>query len=94
VQLLNFFGHALGLITNFHKSTVVVICCDGIDLASVLEGLPAKRTMFSIRFIGLPLSNSRLRKVDFQFLLDKVLSILNSWNERNLNMARRLPWSS
>ncbi|WVZ87439.1 hypothetical protein U9M48_034075 [Paspalum notatum var. saurae] len=78
------------LVTNFHKSSVIPIRCNGIDLSSVLESIPARRATFPTKYLGLPLSNSRLQKVDFQFLIDKILGKLNSWNGRNLTAAGRL----
>ncbi|WVZ95330.1 hypothetical protein U9M48_041112 [Paspalum notatum var. saurae] len=89
-RLLELFGQASGLTTNFHKSTVIPIRCNGINLQSVLEGFPARRAAFPIKYLGLPLTNTRLCKMDFQFLVDKILAKLNSWNGRNLTVAGRL----
>lgn len=33
---------------------------------------PAARAYFPVKYLGTPLTISRLRKVDFQYLLDKV----------------------
>jgi hypothetical protein len=66
---------------------LVPICCNSIDVANILEGLQVKRTVFLMRFLGPPLSNSKLEKVDFQFLLDKILSKINRWNRRNMSVV-------
>ena len=79
-----------GLKTNFQKSTVIPICCQGIDLSPVLIGLAAKRASFPIRYLGLPLSTTRLKSVDFQPVVDKMTGKLNAWNGRNVSMAGRL----
>ncbi|WVZ88362.1 hypothetical protein U9M48_034892 [Paspalum notatum var. saurae] len=89
-RLLELFGQASGLTTNFYKSTVIPIRCNRINLQSVLEGFPARRAAFPIKYLGLPLTNTRLCKMDFQFLVDKILAKLNSWNGRNLTIAGRL----
>ena len=89
-ELLALFGEATGLKTIFHKSTVVPIHCNGLNLRQVLADLPAKSAHFPIKYLGLSLTIVRLRRVDFQPLVDKTVAKLNSWNGRNLNYAGRL----
>ena len=88
-QLLHNFGEASGLITNLTKTSVTPISCEGIDLQTLLTDLPVKRSAFPIRYLGLPLSTTRLRRVDFQPLIDKTASKLSIWHGRNLTQARR-----
>ena len=89
-NILNSFGEVTGLKTNFQKSTVIPIQCQGIDLGPVLNGLAARRASFPIRYLGLLLSMTRLKNVDFQPVLDKMTAKLNAWNGRNVSMAGRL----
>jgi len=89
-SILSSFGEVTGLKTNFKKSTIIPIQCQGIDLSSVLNGLTVKRASFPIRYLGLPLSTTRLKNVDFQPVVDKMTGKLNAWNGRNVTMARRL----
>jgi hypothetical protein len=77
-------------LTNFHKSTVVPIHCQGIDLNAVLRNMPARRATFPLKALGLPLSSSGLKKSDFQFLIDKISNKLSGWNGKNLSMVGRL----
>lgn len=65
--------------TNFQKSTAIPIRCEGIQLSEVLRNLPAKNGTFSVKYLGLPLSTTHLRMVDFQPLVDKVIGKLSSW---------------
>ena len=58
------FGEAIGLVTNITKSSISPIRCDNIDLAAILEEFPATIAQFPIKYIGLPLSLGRLRRVD------------------------------
>ena len=69
--ILSTFGEVTGLCINFQKSSVVPIRYGNIDLDDVLVGLPVLRASFPMRYLGLPLSVWRLRKVDFQHLEDK-----------------------
>ena len=88
--ILNFFGEVTGLKTNFLKSTVIPIRCQGVDLTTVLNGFEARRASFPIKYLGLPLSTTRLKNVDFQPVVDKVAGKLNTWDGRNMTMAGRL----
>ena len=69
---------------------MVPIRCNGLNIKHVLTDLPAKRAHFPIKYLGLPLTTIRMRRVDFQLLVDKTLAKFNSWNDRNLNYVGRL----
>jgi hypothetical protein len=90
VDILKKFCDASGLKTNFQKSTVVPIRCEGVDLDGILQDLPAARSHFPIKYLGLPLSNTQLRRMDFQPLVDKAVAKLTNWNGRHINHAGRL----
>jgi len=87
---LSLFGQVTGLQTNVHKSSVTPIRCEGIDLDDVLADFQAVRASFPIRYLGLPLSIRRLRRVDFQLLIDKVAARLSVWRGRNITQAGRV----
>lgn len=88
-QILNYFGQVTGLCTNFQKSSVVPIRCRDINLDHILAALPASRTAFPIKYLGLPLSVRRLRRGDFQFLEDKVAARLVPWDGENITAIGR-----
>lgn len=88
-NLLNLLEEAIGLKDNFHKSTGVPIWCSDIDIVDILADMPAQVTHFQIKYLVLHLTTSRLRRVDFQPLVDKVATRLNAWNGCNLNHAGR-----
>jgi hypothetical protein len=46
LKLLGLCSEASGLLTNFHKSTVVPIHCQGIDLNVILRNMLARRATF------------------------------------------------
>jgi len=89
-NLLSQFGETTGLRTNLQKTSVTPIACDTIDLDNVLAGLPVARAAFPLKYLGLPLSVRRLRKVDFQPLVDKAAGKLSTWQGRNLTQAGRV----
>jgi len=79
----------MGLYTNVHKSSIAPIRCEGIDLDDVLADFKAVRATFPMKYLGLPLSIRRLRKVDLQPLVDKAASRLSGWRGRNISQAGR-----
>lgn len=52
MQILQWFGNASGLHTNFNKSSVLPIPCANIDLDDVLQALPAQRQTVPARYLG------------------------------------------
>jgi hypothetical protein len=89
-DLLANFGAVTGLQTNLQKTTVSAISCSRINIEEIQTGFPIARAHFPIKYLGLPLSTKRLRKVDFQPQIDKAASKLSAWYGRNLTQAGRV----
>jgi hypothetical protein len=88
--ILQNFGAVSGLHVNLAKSTVYGIRCQDLDLADIVAPLQAATGTFPCRYLGLPLSFRRPRRVDFQPLLDKLGSRLARWKLLLLSHAGRL----
>jgi hypothetical protein len=78
-EILGIFGAASGLVTNIRKSSVTPIRCQVQDLQMVQNTLPCSTVNFPCRYLGLPLSVRKLRKNDFQSLIDKIADYLPRW---------------
>lgn len=89
-DLLARFGQVTGLSTNIQKTSITPISCDGMDLDDILSDFPATRLSFPIKYLGLPLTVRRLRRLDFQPLVDRAASKMSTWNGRNLTQAGRV----
>ncbi len=76
-------------VTNLQKSQVAAIRCDSIDLAGVLDGVPAVRANFPLKYLGLPLVLGRLWKTDLQPVFDKISGRVVGWREKNMGSAGR-----
>jgi hypothetical protein len=72
------------------KTSLTPISCNNIDLDSILADFPVSWANFPINYLGLPLTPRRLKKLDFQPLLDKAAGKLSAWNGRNLTQAGRV----
>ena len=84
---LDSFGEVSGLVTNCAKSLVAPIRCDNINLDDVLHDFSAVRTSFPMRYLGLPLSVKRLKRIHFQYLEDKIAGKLPPWQGRHVASA-------
>jgi hypothetical protein len=56
----------------------------------ILAALPIARAHLPLKYLGLPLSPNRLRKLDFQPQIDKAAGKLSVWNGKNLTQAGRV----
>ncbi|KAK1644644.1 hypothetical protein QYE76_062449 [Lolium multiflorum] len=71
------------------ESSVVPIRSPNIDLDDILDGIPAKRDSFLLRYLGLPLTVRCLRRWDVQHLEDKCAGKLPSWHGKYITTAGR-----
>lgn len=86
-ELLGHYGQVPGLYTNLQKSHVAPIRCDDLDLDDILQGMPATRVNLPMKYLGLPLTTTRLRKVDLQPLFDKSLNCIAGWRGRHVGLV-------
>lgn len=83
--ILATFGEASRLITNLSKTEVFPIRCEGINLAEILTSFPAKLAPFPGQYLSLSLHFRRLRRIDFQPLIDKLVGRMPGWKGKHLN---------
>lgn len=92
--LLECFWQATRLCTNIHKSQVMLIRYACLDLDDVLEGTPVTRASFPMKYLGLPVAMTRLRKADLHPLFDKSVGRLvrkKHWDSRANNSSQLNP---
>ena len=88
-EILNLFADATGLRTNYAKSNLIPIRCDDIDLQPLQAELGCPLAAFPCTYLGMPLSDSRLRRIDYQHIIDKIIAKLSGWKIAWLtNMGR------
>ena len=87
--ILEIFGQASGLRTNGNKCLISPIHCDLEDTVTLLRFFPGKLAPFPVRYLGIPLAISRLKKADLQPLVDKVANCLPTWKGSLINKAGR-----
>lgn len=89
-MILDIFGHASGLHTNFAKSSAFPIHCsqEEIHITSELLACPVKD--FPCTYLGLPLTIRKPTKEVLLPLIDKVADYLPNWKASLMNRAGRL----
>lgn len=71
------------------RSSVAAIRCDNIDLDEVLQNFGGQKVDFPIKYLGLPITLSRLRVVHMQFILDRIRARLAGWKGQLMNVVGR-----
>lgn len=89
-DILQCFGEVSGLKVNISKCTAYPIRCDGINLDEVLEAFGGTTANLPCKYLGLPLSIRKLRRVEIQPLLDKSSARLKPWKGKLITRPGRL----
>lgn len=87
---LSSFGDVTGLVTNCSKSLMAPIRCGNIDLDNILQDFPAVWTFVPMRYLGLPLSFMRLKRIHFQYLEENVAGKLPPWTGMHVASPGRI----
>ena len=87
--VLEIFGQASGLRTNGNKCLISPIHCNVNDMVNLYCFFPGKLAPFPVKYLGIPLAISRLKKSDLQPLVDKVANCLPTWKASLINKAGR-----
>jgi mannosylglycoprotein endo-beta-mannosidase len=84
------FGKASGLVVNLQKSTAIPIRCTPQIVEEIAPVLACPIGKFPCRYLGLPLSLTKLRRCDVQPLVDKLAKQLPFWKARLLTREGRV----
>ncbi|KAL0287710.1 UNVERIFIED_CONTAM: putative ribonuclease H protein [Sesamum radiatum] len=87
---LNEFAALSGLKVNPAKSQIIFSRAVQHDRQQILEYLGFQEGALPIKYLGIPLTSSRLTLTDCRPLFDKVDARLAGWNHLNLSYAGRL----
>jgi hypothetical protein len=88
-QILDLFAGASGLSCNVDKCTITPIHCTAGQIQDVLEVFPCAVQEFPARYLGAPLSVSRLRRGQEQLIVDTISARIPTWKAGLLNAAGR-----
>jgi hypothetical protein len=65
MAILKIFGKSTGLCTNLSKSSIILIACAANDISLMAAAAECKVEQFPVQYLGLPLSDRRLKRADF-----------------------------
>jgi len=87
--ILDCFGSASGLVSNLQKSYVIPIKCNQQAVQVGCNILQCSSSSFPCTYLGLPISDKKLRRNDLMVWVDKIADRLPNWKARLLNLAGR-----
>jgi hypothetical protein len=88
-MILDCFGSASGLVCNMNKSRAIPIRCSEQVVQQGCNLLLCSSASFPCTYLGLPISDRRLRKADLMSWVEKIADRLPNWKARLLNLASR-----
>lgn len=89
MSILEEFKTVSGLGINREKTELLIDGGCSVRCQEMAERMGMKQGALPIRYLGVPLSSKKMKKSDFQPLLDKILFRFNSWTVRHLSFAGR-----
>jgi hypothetical protein len=89
-EVFNLFEGASGLGCNLAKCQMVPIRCTEQQALLAAEAFPCQVGTFPIKYLGAPLSVTKLPKTEWQPLIDRVADRLPPWKGQLMNRSGRL----
>lgn len=88
--ILYCFEWLSGLKINFHKSEVYVFGVDNQENEKMANMLNCALGSLPLKYLGIPLSDVRLKASTFGHILEKMKKMLDPWKGKNLSSGGRL----
>lgn len=84
------FEQMSGMKINYEKSDLLTIGMSEDDSNTIAKVFCCKKSEFPLKYLGVPLHHSKLRKTDLQPVIDKIIKRIAGWRGRLLSYAGRL----
>jgi hypothetical protein len=84
------FEQLSGMKINYDKSDLLVVVVDDYRANEFARIFCCKRSEFPIKYLGVLLHLSKLRREDLQLVIDKIVKRIAGWKGRLLSYAGRL----
>jgi hypothetical protein len=89
-HMINIFGELSSLRLNRDKSSLVCFGLSEEEQGALVVVLMSPRISLPIRYLGLPLRCTRMKKRDWSYLFDKITVKLDGWHSSLLSKGGRL----
>lgn len=90
LSIMEDFKRISGLSMNRQKTELLIDGGSNIRCRDLANNLGLAQGSLPVKYLGVPLSSRKLKKSDFQPLLDKVSTRFRSWTVKHLSYAGRL----
>lgn len=90
LSVLRDFQRSSGLALNLRKTCLFLDGNNMINSADIASSVGISQGSLPVRYLGLPLLPRKLRRGEYQPLVDKVRARVTSWTSRQLSFAGRL----
>ena len=87
--VLSSIKETAGLITNLQKSQLVLGGCHDELHQQCLTITGLTETSFPLKYLGVPITASRLTKIECTSLVEKIMAKVHMWATRNISFAGR-----
>ena len=88
--LLAFFEHLSGMKINYHKSDLMTLNLDEDEQNSLAKLFCCNIGSFPIKYLGVPLHYTKLKREHIQPVVDKLIKRIAGWKGRLLSSAGKL----
>jgi hypothetical protein len=75
---------------NYDKSDLITMGLDEDSTNDFAKIFCCKKSDFTIKYLGMPLHYSKLKRVDLQPVINKIIKMIAGWRGRRLSYAGRL----
>ncbi|KAG7587049.1 Reverse transcriptase domain [Arabidopsis thaliana x Arabidopsis arenosa] len=90
LHILDEFKLESGLGINKNKTALFLDGGQFQEIQRMAASLGVSHGALPVRYLGVPLSSCKMKRQDFQPLIDKILSRFNAWTVKHLSFAGRL----
>ena len=88
--ILNCYEFMSGMRINYDKSDLLTIVLEEEEANCFVKKFCCKKSDFPIKYLGVPLHYTKLRRKDLQPVVDKIIKRIAGWRGRLLSYAGRL----
>jgi hypothetical protein len=83
------FEALTGIKINLSKTEMIPMNLDSVEVTRLAATIGCKLSTFSLKYLGVPLSDNKLKLANWQGIIDKVQNKTQSWKDSLLSIGGR-----
>jgi hypothetical protein len=84
------FEALTGIKINLSKTEMIPMNLDSVEVTRLAATIGCKLSTFPLKYLGVPLSDNKLKLANWQGIIDKVQNKTQSWKDSLLSIGGRL----